>query len=79
MGGNKATGKILFDEVMRATGMSWESLVTRISARGRYQGRLVIERPNGTRAPADIDAQSMKAADGGLLGVLCVFSDRAEL
>lgn len=79
MGGNKATGKILFDEVMRATGMSWEGLVSRISARGRFQGRLVIERPNGTRAPADIDAQAMKTSDGGLLGVLCVFSDRAEI
>jgi PAS domain S-box-containing protein len=79
MGGAKAVGKRLFDEVMRSTGMSWEGLQTRLAGRGRFQARLVIERPNGTKAPAELDAQALRGADGAILAVVCAFADRSEL
>ncbi len=75
----KAVGKRLFDEVMRSTGQSWEGLLTRLAGRGRFQSRLVIERPNGTRAPAELDAVALRGADGAVLAVVCAFNDRSEL
>ncbi|MES2643494.1 MAG: PAS domain S-box protein [Myxococcota bacterium] len=79
MGAAKAVGKRLFDEVMRSQGQSWDALLTRLLGRGRFQARLTIDRPNGTRAPADLDAQALRGPDGSVLGVLCVFADRSEM
>ena len=79
LGSGKALGKKIFDEVMRSPGLSWESMGSRLATRSRHQGRIVVERPNGTRAPADLDAQALKGADGTIQGVVFAFSDRSDL
>ncbi len=79
MGTAKAVGKRLFDEVMRSQGLSWEGLQSRLAGRGRFQTRLLVERPNGTKAPAELDANTIRGAEGASLGVLCTFVDRSEL
>lgn len=79
LGASKATGKRMFDEVMRSSGLSWENVSARLLARGRHQGRVVIERPNGTRAPADLDAHALRAPDGSIQAVLIALQDRSEI
>ncbi|MFZ5482554.1 MAG: PAS domain S-box protein [Myxococcota bacterium] len=79
IGVNKAVGKRMFDEVMHSPGLSWEALASRLVARGRHQARIVIERPNGTRAPAEMDAHAVRSPDGTLHTVLFAFSDRSEI
>jgi PAS domain S-box-containing protein len=79
MGAAKATGKRLFDEVMCSQGQSWEALQTRLAGRGRFHARIWVERPNGTRAPADVEAQAVRGVDGTMVGVLCVLADRSEM
>ncbi|MDP2311690.1 MAG: PAS domain S-box protein [Pseudomonadota bacterium] len=79
MGANKAVGKRLLDEVMRSQGQSWEGLETRLASRGRFQAQFSVERPNGTRAPAEVDAHPLRGPDGAVVGVVCVFVDRSDL
>jgi PAS domain S-box-containing protein len=78
IGATRAVGKVLFDEVMHVNGFSWESLATRIANRGRFQTRVVIERPNGTQVPAEMDAIAVKEGDN-TSAILCFFGDRSEL
>ena len=79
VGGVKAVGKRLFDDVMRSQGLSWEGVQTRMAGRGRFQTKLLVDRPNGTRAPAELDATVVRGPDGAMFGVLFAFSDRSEL
>lgn len=79
LGGTKAVGKRFLDEVMRSPGLSWEGLHTRLAGRGRFQARVQIERPNGTRAPAELEATALRVGDGPILSVLAVLADRTEL
>lgn len=78
IGASRATGKVLFDEVMRVEGFSWDSLSSRLAARGRFQTRVVIDRPNGGRVPAELDAMSLKEGDA-ISAVVCVLTDRSEM
>ncbi len=76
--GSRAVGKMLFDDVMKAEGYSWESLSSRLAGRGRFQARVQVERPNGTRIYAELDALAIKDGES-ILSVVCFFSDRSEL
>lgn len=74
----KAVGKRLFDEVMPVAGVSWDGVSSRVARRGRYQGRVVVERPGGGRVTADLDAAAVRGEDGALAAVLLFLVDRTD-
>lgn len=76
---NKAQGKKLFDEILPVSGLSWDAAASRLAARGRYQARVIIERPNGTRALADLDLLVVRGADNSIRLVVGVLADRTEI
>lgn len=84
VGATRAVGKVLFNEVMRVEGFSWESLSSRIAARGRFQTRVMVERGSNdrsggvTRVPAELDALALRQGDT-LQAVVCFFTDRTEM
>jgi len=70
LGGSKALGKKLFDEVMFTPDSPWAKVHEKLDARGRYSAQVKITRPNGTDAIADMDAVALregKVLTGGLL------------
>jgi signal transduction histidine kinase/CheY-like chemotaxis protein len=78
-GAGRAVGRRMFDEVMRCQGVSWETSWTKLQARGRVQQRVTVERPNGTEAPAELDAHVLRGADGAAVSVLIALVDRSEI
>lgn len=79
IGANRAVGKRLFDEVLRSPGLSWEGMAQRLIAKGRHQARVPVERGNGTRTTADMDALGLRTPDGALHTALFAFDDRSEV
>jgi two-component system CheB/CheR fusion protein len=79
MGAAKATGKVLFDEVMTCEGQSWAAALGRLGSRGRLAARVVVTRPNGTRAPADLDLTAVKGPDGAIVAVFAFLVDRSDV
>ena len=74
----KAVGKRAFDEFFRVQGLHWDAVAARLAQRGRLQQRGVVERPNGTLQPIDLEVHALRAPDGGVSAVLVTAVDRAE-
>lgn len=74
----KAVGRRLFSEVLPIAGLDWETVWSRVGRRGRYQRRVTVERPNGTRLAADLDASGVRVEDGSVGSVLVLLIDRGE-
>lgn len=78
MGSAKAVGRVLFDDVLQSPGLTWETVSSRLTGRGRFQAKAVISRPNGTSLPVDLEVHAVRAA-GELVSVIAVVEDRSEL
>jgi PAS domain S-box-containing protein len=78
-GAARALGKRLFDDVLRVDGLAWDAASSRFSQRGRLQQRGVVLRPNGTRAPVEIDAHALRGPDGAVQLILLLATDLTEV
>lgn len=78
-GSGRALGKKFLDEVMQVEDLSWDGLTTRLHARGRHAAAVVVRRPNGTTAPAQLDAVAVRSPSGSTEQVVAFLADRGEL
>ena len=78
LGAARAKGRRVLDEVMIVPELGWDGLLTRLAGRGKHAAQVEVQRANGTRTRADLDAVALKAPDGSIDTVLLLFVDRAE-
>lgn len=76
VGTSRAVGRRALDEVMTVPALGWAGLAARVRSRGRFQGRVSIQRPNGTTSLAELEAVALRGSDEG---ILIVAVDQQEL
>ncbi len=73
----RAVGRLALSEVLQFEGLAWADLLATIGTRGRVQQRVQVNRPNGTVAPADLEAVAIRGP-AGHDGYLLYLLDRSE-
>ncbi len=74
----RALGQVAVDEVLDLEDMSWSSLASQLSARGRLQQKVQVNRPNRTVAQASLEALALRDERGEFGGALLLLEDLTQ-